>query len=117
MGVEGGTLRWIRFCPGPEASGGHVDRDGFRALLDRFAEFDLALGGMELSRPPGQADPGRHLQGFHDAGRAAGELQALCETVRLLGDHGIDLLTCGFAIQPMPTRRSTTGAAIAKGDL
>ena len=91
LGVEGGTLRWIRF-PGAEASGGHVDREGFRALLDRFAEFDLALGGMELSRPLIQGV----LHG--DAERAAGELEALCETVRLLGDHGIDLLTCGFAI-------------------
>ena len=91
LGVEGGTLRWIRF-PGAEANGGHVDRDGFRALLRRFADFDLALGGMELSRPliPGV------LQG--DAERAAGELEALCETIRLLGDHGVDLLTCGFAI-------------------
>ena len=91
LGVEGGTLRWSWF-PGAEATGGHVDRDGFRALLDRFAEFDLALGGMELSRPLIQGV----LHG--DAERAAGELEALCETVRLLGAHGINLLTCGFAI-------------------
>jgi mannonate dehydratase len=91
LGVEGGTLRWIKL-PGAEATGGHVDREGFRALLDRFAEFDLALGGMELSRPLLTGV----LQGA--AGRAAGEVDAFCETIRLLGDHGIDLVTCGFAI-------------------
>ena len=91
LGVDGGTLRWIRL-PGAADNGGRVDPEGFRALLRRFAEFDLSLAGMELSRPliPGV------LEG--DAARAAGELEALGETVRLLGDHGVDLLTCGFAI-------------------
>ena len=42
LGVDGGTLRWIRL-PGAADNGGRVDPEGFRALLRRFAEFDLTL--------------------------------------------------------------------------
>ena len=90
LGVEGGTLRWNEF-PGVHDRG-YPDVDAFRSLLQLLGGFGLALGGMELSRPLIAGV----LRGEHD--RAATELAGLAETIRMLGDHGVDLLTCGFAV-------------------
>ena len=90
LGVEGGTLRWDKL-PGV-AETGRPDAQAFRALMWRFGEFGIALGGMEVSRPLITGV----LRGEPD--RAATELANLGEAIRLIGDNGIDLLTCGFAV-------------------
>ena len=90
IGVDGGTLR-IGLLPGV-AEHGAPDPTALRELLASFDALGLQLGGMELQRP--------FITGVlrGDIDRGEQELEVVTETIRILGDHGIDLVTCGFSV-------------------
>ena len=89
IGVDGGTLR-TDDLPGVEDTG-QVDAAGLRQLLQRLDALGLQLAGMELRR----ARIAGVLCGDPEGD---GEIDDLCETIRVLGGEGAPLVTCGFAV-------------------
>ena len=90
LGVDGGTLRMDLF-PGVVETG-HAEPAGLRALLRTFEQCGLELGGIELTRNRFAGV----LRGDFERGER--ELTNIAETLRVLGDHGINLVTLGFCV-------------------
>ena len=90
LGVDGAKLMLHGF-PGV-AETGHPDPVGFRSLLQDFDDFGLEFWGMQL----GLREIAGALRGDFERGER--ELPVILESMRMLGDHGIDLVTVGFGI-------------------
>ncbi len=90
MGAEGGSVT-VAAVPGL-ATNGRPDPDGLRQLVRRFDEFGLQLHAIEQIRPLIRGV----LQGLHEQGDR--ELRDLAETLRIVGDLGIELVTNGFSV-------------------
>ena len=90
MGVDGGSVT-VAGVPGL-ATNGRPNADGLRRLARRFDDLGLQLHAIEQIRPLIRGV----LQGRREQGDR--ELRNLAETLRIVGDVGIEMVTNGFSV-------------------